>query len=72
MTLEIAETNVSTGEFVQREMTAEEIAKDAAHIAEVAAEEAAIKAKADKSKSDKAALLAKLGITDAEAKLLLS
>lgn len=39
MTLEIAETNVTTGEFIQRKMTSEEIAKDADHIAIIAEQE---------------------------------
>ena len=66
------EVNCSTGEVTERPLTAEELAQreaDAAahaatkHEEEVAAAEAAIA---------KAALLAKLGITEDEAKLLLA
>jgi hypothetical protein len=60
--------NAETGEIVEREMNAKEIAQHEAdqiahadRLAQEAAKEAA-----------KAALLAKLGITDDEAKLLLS
>ncbi len=60
--------NVATDEIITREMNAEELAqfnaKEAAEIAEKNAE--ATKA------AEKAALLTKLGITDDEAKLLLS
>lgn len=60
--------NVETGEIIEREMTAAELAQSKIDEAEAAAkaEAAAIKA------AEKAALLAKLGITDDEAKLLLS
>lgn len=60
--------NAETGEEIEREMTkaeADQYAKDQAEVK--AATEA--KAKAD---ADKAALLAKLGISEDEAKLLLS
>jgi hypothetical protein len=64
------EFNVETGEetFTEREETAAEIAEREAFEANIAAlaEAEAIKA------TEKAALLAKLGITDDEAKLLLS
>lgn len=60
--------NVETGEIVEREMNSEELAqleKDKA----TAAAEAQARAQAAAAKS---ALLAKLGITEEEAKLLLS
>ena len=62
--------NIESGEIVdvEREINAEELAQQAK-------DEAEAKAQADayaKAKSDKAALLAKLGITANEAKLLLS
>jgi hypothetical protein len=70
------EANATTGEVIQREMTAEEIeaeaaeqkaANDAAEAqAQAHAEAEAIKAAA------KTALLEKLGITESEAALLLS
>ena len=62
------EANVTTGEVIEREMTAEEIAQDLANQAAAATQEAAAASKA----AEKAALLAKLGITEDEAKLLLS
>ena len=64
--------NVSEGTFEQREMTKEELEQDAKNRAEtkkqndLEAEAAVTKA------TEKAALLVKLGITDNEAKLLLS
>ena len=57
--------NVQTGEIVEREMTQAEFDERAA------AEAATLEAEAQKA-ADKAALLAKLGITAEEAKLLLS
>jgi len=63
----IKEHNVETGEIVEREMNADEMAQfeaDAKAKAERDAEQAA-------KDADKAALLAKLGITADEAKLLL-
>jgi hypothetical protein len=70
--MEIAETNVTTGEFVQREMTADEIAKDAEHIAKIAIQETKMQAEKDKAIAAKAIILEKLGISELEAKLLLS
>lgn len=60
--------DVETGEVIDREMSAEELAQREADLAAVEAEalEAAQKAAA------KQALLDKLGITEEEAKLLLS
>ena len=60
--------NVSTGEIIEVELTADELAqrtKDAAN-------EAKAKANADKAALDKAALLERLGITAEEAALLLA
>jgi hypothetical protein len=60
--------NTSTNEVIDREMTEEEYAvfltDQELHLAE--------KAKAEQAAADKVALLAKLGITADEAKLLLS
>ena len=61
----IVEHNTETNEIIEREMTKTEAAEHAAAEAE---REAAATAKA----TDKAALLAKLGITAEEAALLLS
>ena len=60
--------NVETDELIEREMNAEELAQWEADKAEQVMAEAAEAAKA----AEKAALLTKLGITDNEAKLLLS
>jgi hypothetical protein len=59
--------NVETGEIIEREMNADELAQLAA---ENAAAQMEAEAKAAKA-AEKAALLAKLGITEDEAKLLL-
>ena len=64
----IKEHNVETGEVIEREMNAEELAQWEADKAEQAA---TAQAEAQKA-ADKSALLAKLGISEAEAKLLLS
>jgi len=64
--------NCETGEVIEREETAEEIAeykiKEKAELARIAVEKAEAEAKA----AEKAALLNRLGITADEAKLLLS
>ena len=60
--------NSQTGEIIDREMNAEELADAAAAKAQG---DALTEAKA-KAETNKAALLAKLGITADEAKLLLS
>lgn len=60
--------NATSGEIVEREMNAEELAAWEIAKAKAQAEAAAEAAKA----ADKAALLAKLGISESEAKLLLS
>lgn len=59
--------NCETGEVLEVEMTKEEIAQRKADEKEA---QAFAEAKA-KAEADKAALLARLGITEAEAKLLL-
>lgn len=59
--------NVETGEIIEREMNAEELAQLEADKAEAEAKAAAIAAK----EAARAALLDKLGITADEAKLLL-
>jgi hypothetical protein len=66
------EVNCKTGEVIERPLTAEELAANEAAAAQAAAEahEAEVKAAADAEA--KAALLAKLGITADEAKLLLA
>jgi hypothetical protein len=64
----VKEHNVETGEIIEREMNAEELAQQVK-------DKAQAKADADayaKAKADKEALLAKLGISEDEAKLLLS
>jgi phosphopantetheinyl transferase (holo-ACP synthase) len=60
--------NTETDEVIEREMTAEELAQFEAD----KAESLAMKEAQAKAAAEKAALLAKLGITDDEAKLLLS
>ncbi len=60
--------NIETGEIIEREMNAEELAQLEADKAKTEAE-AQAKAQAEAAK---AALLEKLGITEEEAKLLLS
>ena len=62
----------TTGEVQEVELTAEEIAQREADRIAFEAEQAAKEAEAAKAAADKAALLAKLGITADEAKLLLS
>lgn len=66
--MKIYEHNIETGKAIERDMTAEEIEQ---WEADQAAAEAAIEAAA-LAKANKTALLAKLGITEDEAKLLLS
>jgi len=59
--------NAETGEEIEREMNAEELAQWEADQASAAARQAAEAAKA----AERAALLSKLGITEDEARLLL-
>ena len=68
MTYTITENNAETGESITRNMTAAEIKKVEALIAADAAEVA----KKEADAIAKAALLERLGITQDEAKLLLS
>lgn len=68
MTYTITENNAETGESVIRDMTEEEIAKVEAIIAADAAETA----KQEAAAVAKAALLERLGISEDEARLLLS
>ena len=60
--------NAQTGEVIEREMNAEELAQWEATEKEVAAKAQQLAAK----QAEKAALLDRLGISEAEAKLLLS
>ena len=60
-------TNAETGESEMIELTADELAQRIKDEAEYAARDAATA----KAVTDKAALLAKLGITEAEARLLM-
>jgi hypothetical protein len=62
------EHNVETGEIIEREATAEEIA----HIENMKAKREAIQSDQIAKEAAKAALLEKLGITADEAKLLLA
>ena len=67
-TPQIKIVNAETGEEIVRDMNAEELAQHELDKSAAQAEKQAIATKA----AEKAALLAKLGITDDEAKLLLS
>jgi hypothetical protein len=71
MTIAI-EVNCATGEVVERPLTAEELAQREADAAVFAAAEHEKEAAAAEAATAKAALLAKLGITEDEAKLLLA
>jgi hypothetical protein len=64
----IQEHNCETGEITQRELTAKEIAQRKSDADVAATKQAELEAKAQA----KAALLAQLGITEEQAKLLLS
>ncbi len=66
------EAIVSTGEVIVREMTPEEIEAEKQDFAVRAEQEAKINAAKAQAAAAKAALLEKLGITEDEAKLLLS
>lgn len=66
--MKIIEHNVETGEIIERDATKEELAQAAKDKAEQEAIEADKQAKAEA----KAELLAKLGISEDEAKLLLA
>jgi hypothetical protein len=60
--------NIETGEIVEREMDADELAQNQRDLAQTKAEDEAQAAKA----ANKAALLARMGLTEDEARLLLS
>jgi hypothetical protein len=66
------EINCTTGEVIERPLTAEEIAANEAAAAQAAADRLAAEAEAATKAEAKAALLDKLGITADEAKLLLA
>lgn len=66
--MKIKEHNIATGEITERDMTADEVTQWEADKLEAEAIKAAEATKA----AEKAALLAKLGISEDEAKLLLS
>ena len=66
------EVNCATGEVIERPLTAEEIAANEAMAAEAAAKAHEEEVAATAAAEAKAALLAKLGITEDEAKLLLA
>ena len=70
--MDITETNAVTGETTQRNYTVAEKANYEASVAKAKAELDAERAVNEATETDKAALLAKLGITADEAKLLLS
>jgi len=65
------EINALTGEEVSREMTAAEQKIQDAYVKEEVGKEAAAQAITDATAAQKAALLARLGITADEAKLLI-
>jgi hypothetical protein len=66
------EVNCATGEVIETELTADEVAARTAEAAAYAKAEADREAEATAKAADKAALLAKLGITADEAALLLA
>ena len=65
------EVNCTTGEVIERPLTADEIAANEAAAAQAAADRLAAEAEAEAKAQAKAALLEKLGISEDEAKLLL-
>ena len=64
--------NVETGEVIERELNAEEIAQQEIDEANIAAAKAIADAELEAKAQAKAQLLAQLGITEEQAKLLLS
>ncbi len=66
--MKIKEHNIETGEIIERDFNADELAQ---YEADVAAQQAADAEQAAKAEQ-RAALLERLGITEEEAKLLLS
>jgi hypothetical protein len=65
------EVNCETGEVTERPLTAEELAQREADAAKFEADRVAQEAEEAQKAAEKTALLAKLGITADEAKLLL-
>jgi hypothetical protein len=65
------EVNCTTGEVIERPLTADEIAANEAAAVQAEADRLAAEAEAATKAEAKAALLAKLGISEDEAKLLL-
>ena len=65
------EVNCTTGEVTERPLTQEEIAQREADAAQAESDRVAAEAEAIAKATQKAELLAKLGITEDEAKLLL-
>ena len=65
------EINCETGEVIERPLTADEIAANEAAAAQAEADRLAAEAEAATKAAAKAALLDKLGISEAEAALLL-
>ena len=72
MSEKVYEVNATTNEIIEREATAEELAQEAADRERLAKLKADKDAEAAQAEAAKAALLEKLGITEEEAKLLLS
>ena len=66
------EVNCTTGEVIERPLTADEIAANEAAAAQAEADRVAAEAEAEAKAQAKAELLAKLGITAEEAALLLA
>jgi hypothetical protein len=66
------EVNCETGETIERPLTTEELAQREADAAKFEADRLAQEAEATQKAAQKAELLAKLGITEDEAKLLLN
>ena len=66
------EINCETGEVIERPLTADEIAANEAAAAQAEADAKKAEAYAQAKAEAKTALLAKLGITEDEAKLLLA
>ena len=66
------EVNCTTGEVIERPLTADEIAANEAAAAQAEADRLAAEAEAEAKAAAKADLLAKLGITAEEAALLLA
>lgn len=64
--------NCETGEVIERELNAQELAQQAIDEAAIIEKKALEQAEAEAKAAAKAALLAQLGITEEQAKLLLS